>query len=78
MKPDQLIKRRGKLGLIELNVDVEGVKKWVTDKAQKDITIGNATGPLKNFIVEPFVPHKQVILLWRYAVYESRQCEDRS
>lgn len=59
-KPDQLIKRRGKLGLVELNVDVEGAKKWIGDKVDKDITIGNSTGPLKNFIVEPFVPHKQV------------------
>lgn len=60
MKPDQLIKRRGKLGLVELNVDVEGVKSWVGEKANKEITVGKTTGPLKKFIVEPFVPHKPV------------------
>lgn len=58
VKPDQLIKRRGKLGLVELNVDVGGVKSWVGEKANKEITVGNTKGPLKNFIVEPFVPHK--------------------
>nr|XP_039264716.1 ATP-citrate synthase-like [Styela clava] len=59
VKPDQLIKRRGKLGLIKLNTDVEGVKGWVKERAQKEIVVGSTKGILKNFIIEPFVPHKQ-------------------
>lgn len=59
VKPDQLIKRRGKLGLIKLNTDIEGVKSWVEERVQKEFTIGSTTGLLKQFIVEPFVPHEQ-------------------
>ncbi|CAG2117461.1 unnamed protein product, partial [Medioppia subpectinata] len=37
VKPDQLIKRRGKLGLILVNADIDSVKKWVADRMAKDI-----------------------------------------
>lgn len=60
VKPDQLIKRRGKLGLIKLNVDLNGVKEWVSNNATKEIVVGTTTGILKHFIVEPFIPHEQV------------------
>ncbi|XP_076468519.1 LOW QUALITY PROTEIN: ATP-citrate synthase-like [Babylonia areolata] len=59
VKPDQLIKRRGKLGLIKAGVDLAGVKEWLTNKLGKDFQIGAATGKLKNFIIEPFIAHKQ-------------------
>ncbi|XP_054156443.1 ATP-citrate synthase-like [Oppia nitens] len=59
VKPDQLIKRRGKLGLILVNADIDGVKKWVSERMSKDIQIGKATGKLRSFIIEPFMPHKQ-------------------
>ena len=60
MKPDQLIKRRGKLGLIKLNTDLIGVKQWISDHMKKTISVGSSKGVLKNFIVEPFVAHAQV------------------
>ncbi|XP_041367223.1 ATP-citrate synthase-like isoform X2 [Gigantopelta aegis] len=59
VKPDQLIKRRGKLGLIKAGVDLKGVKEWLANKLGKNFTIGAATGRLKHFVIEPFVPHKQ-------------------
>ncbi|CAG2166518.1 unnamed protein product [Oppiella nova] len=59
VKPDQLIKRRGKLGLILVNADIESVKKWVSERMAKDIQIGKASGKLRTFIIEPFLPHKQ-------------------
>ncbi|CAM1321921.1 ACLY (predicted) [Pycnogonum litorale] len=59
VKPDQLIKRRGKLGLIKVNATIDEVKEWVQEKISKDIKIGKATGKLKNFIIEPFVKHTQ-------------------
>ncbi|XP_041775973.1 ATP-citrate synthase isoform X1 [Anopheles merus] len=58
VKPDQLIKRRGKLGLIAVNKNLAQVKTWVNERMGKDQKIGNATGKLRNFIIEPFVPHK--------------------
>ncbi|KAK3108901.1 hypothetical protein FSP39_018217 [Pinctada imbricata] len=59
VKPDQLIKRRGKLGLIKAGADLEGVKEWLKNKLGKDFQIGQARGRLKNFIIEPFVAHEQ-------------------
>ncbi|XP_023804962.1 ATP-citrate synthase isoform X2 [Oryzias latipes] len=59
VKPDQLIKRRGKLGLVGINLDLQGVKDWVKSHLMKDTTVGRAKGVLKNFLIEPFVPHKQ-------------------
>lgn len=59
VKPDQLIKRRGKLGLIKVNVDFNQCKQWINDRMGKDTQVGAATGKLKNFIIEPFIPHQQ-------------------
>uniref|UniRef100_A0A8C2HZ28 ATP citrate synthase n=1 Tax=Cyprinus carpio TaxID=7962 RepID=A0A8C2HZ28_CYPCA len=36
VKPDQLIKRRGKLGLVGVNLDLEGVKEWLKPRLMKD------------------------------------------
>ncbi|GAB6025154.1 hypothetical protein CHUAL_010577 [Chamberlinius hualienensis] len=58
-KPDQLIKRRGKLGLIKVNANLAEVKSWVTDRMDKEIEIGKTRGKLRRFLVEPFVPHTQ-------------------
>ncbi|KAI8489902.1 hypothetical protein Bbelb_322630 [Branchiostoma belcheri] len=58
-KPDQLIKRRGKLGLIKVNATLDEVKQWVNERMNKEMKIGKSTGLLKNFVIEPFVPHKQ-------------------
>lgn len=60
VKPDQLIKRRGKLGLIKVNADFPTVKSWVEERMGKDQKIGRATGKLRNFIIEPFIPHEEV------------------
>jgi len=59
VKPDQLIKRRGKLGLIKVNASFGEVKQWVGEKMGVDMQIGKATGKLKTFIIEPFLPHQQ-------------------
>ncbi|XP_068146600.1 ATP-citrate synthase isoform X2 [Drosophila tropicalis] len=57
VKPDQLIKRRGKLGLIGVKKNFEEVKQWIGERINKDQKIGNAVGKLRNFIIEPFLPH---------------------
>lgn len=59
VKPDQLIKRRGKLGLIAVNKNLADVKQWIAERMNKDQKVGNATGKLRHFIIEPFVPHKE-------------------
>ncbi|KAJ4940744.1 hypothetical protein JOQ06_027039 [Pogonophryne albipinna] len=59
VKPDQLIKRRGKLGLVGINLDLQGVQEWLKTRMMKETTVGKAKGVLKNFLIEPFVPHPQ-------------------
>lgn len=39
VKPDQLIKRRGKLGLVGVNLDLNGVKEWLKPRLMKDTTV---------------------------------------
>ncbi|KAM4032396.1 ATP-citrate synthase isoform 2-T2 [Anomaloglossus baeobatrachus] len=59
VKPDQLIKRRGKLGLVGVNLNLDQVKSWLKPRLGHETTIAKAKGILKNFLIEPFVPHKQ-------------------
>lgn len=57
VKPDQLIKRRGKAGLVGIKLDWDGVLKWIGERMENEITVEQVTGTLDHFIVEPFVPH---------------------
>lgn len=58
VKPDQLIKRRGKAGLVGVNLTFDEVKQWIDSRMKKEIQVEHATGELDHFIVEPFVAHK--------------------
>lgn len=58
-KPDQLIKRRGKLGLVKVKCTLDEAGSWINEKQKLPFTIGNTSGKLKNFIIEPFVPHEE-------------------
>ena len=57
VKPDQLIKRRGKSNLLLLDADWARVEAWIRERMNTLITVGDVTGILDHFIVEPFVPH---------------------
>lgn len=59
VKPDQLIKRRGKSGLLGLNKSWEDGKDWIKQRAAKPVVVEGITGTLRHFLVEPFVPHDQ-------------------
>ena len=52
-----MIKRRGKLGLIKVKTNVDNGLAWIKEKMAKPFTIGTTTGMLRQFIMEPFVPH---------------------
>ena len=56
-KPDQLIKRRGKSGLLALNKTWPEAKEWVSQRAGQSVQIESVKGVLRRFLVEPFVPH---------------------
>jgi ATP citrate (pro-S)-lyase len=59
VKPDQLIKRRGKSKLLLLGADWKQAEKWIRERMKKPVTVGAVTGILDHFIVEPFVPHNE-------------------
>ncbi|KAI1457855.1 hypothetical protein F4805DRAFT_426628 [Annulohypoxylon moriforme] len=56
-KPDQLIKRRGKSGLLALNKTWPEAKAWIAERAGKSQKVEHTEGVLRQFLVEPFVPH---------------------
>lgn len=56
-KPDQLIKRRGKSGLLALNKTWPEAREWIESKAGKVQRVETVDGVLRQFLVEPFVPH---------------------
>lgn len=56
-KPDQLIKRRGKSGLLALNKSWSDAKAWIAERAGKVQKVEHTEGVLRQFLVEPFVPH---------------------
>ena len=72
-KPDQLLKRRGKLGLVKVNASYPEVQEWIGQRMEKELTVEKAVGKLSNFVVEPFVPHEsQEEFYIRYGVGRER------
>ena len=59
VKPDQLIKRRGKAGLLAINKTWPEVVAWIIEKMGKECKVEVVSGIIDHFIVEPFVPHPQ-------------------
>lgn len=59
VKPDQLIKRRGKAGLLAINKSWSEVVEWIKERINKECKVEVVSGILDHFIVEPFVPHAQ-------------------
>lgn len=58
-KPDQLIKRRGKAGLLAINKTFDECKAWIKERMNKPWKVESVEGVLNTFLVEPFVPHAQ-------------------
>jgi len=58
VKPDQLVKRRMKNGLMLLDASWKDVTNWVSDRINKSVTVDGISGTLDTFIVEPYRQHK--------------------
>jgi ATP citrate (pro-S)-lyase len=52
-----LFGKRGKSGLVALNLDLGGVESFIKERVGKDVEMSGTKGPITTFIVEPFVPH---------------------
>lgn len=59
VKPDMLFGKRGKSGLVALNLDVAQVADFVKSRLGVEVEMGGCKAPITTFIVEPFVPHDQ-------------------
>ncbi len=57
VKPDQLFGKRGKLGLLVVKVNFDGVKEFIVRYRTKEITIEKTTDTLTHFLIEPYIPH---------------------
>ncbi|PIC27329.1 hypothetical protein B9Z55_019622 [Caenorhabditis nigoni] len=73
IKPDQLIKRRGKLGLVKIGTPAE-LEAWFDKTANTYIKVGQTEGRLHTFIVEPFCAHSEDEEMY-IAIYSER-CRD--
>ncbi|GAU33285.1 hypothetical protein TSUD_279590 [Trifolium subterraneum] len=59
VKPDMLFGKRGKSGLVALNLDFAEVAGFVKERLGKEVEMGGCKGPITTFIVEPFIPHNE-------------------
>ncbi|KAA3472585.1 ATP-citrate synthase alpha chain protein 2 [Gossypium australe] len=59
VKPDMLFGKRGKSGLVALNLDLAQVAEFVKARLGTEVEMGGCKAPITTFIVEPFVPHEQ-------------------
>jgi ATP-citrate lyase beta-subunit len=57
IKPDQLFGKRGKYGLVGVNLDITSIRDWYTERANREVEIKSQRGVLHTFLIEPFVPH---------------------
>lgn len=63
VKPDMLFGKRGKSGLVALNLDLAEVATFVKDRLGKEVEMSGCKGPITTFIVEPFIPHNEEFYL---------------
>lgn len=71
-KPDMCFGKRGKSNLLLLNADFNSVKKFVSEKAGKEAKVGQVSGVLTHFLIEPYVPHKGEY----YVAFQTEQKND--
>ncbi|XP_074584645.1 ATP-citrate synthase alpha chain protein 3-like isoform X2 [Curcuma longa] len=63
VKPDMLFGKRGKSGLVALNLDLSQAIQFVNERLGKEVEMGGCKAPITTFIIEPFVPHDQEFYL---------------
>ncbi|KAL9328042.1 hypothetical protein ACSQ67_003045 [Phaseolus vulgaris] len=63
VKPDMLFGKRGKSGLVALNLDFAQVVSFVKERLGKEVEMSGCKGPITTFIVEPFIPHDEEFYL---------------
>ena len=59
VKVDQLVGKRLKNNLVLLNADADDAIKFIQEKMNSTVVVGNLEGILTHFLIEPFVPHER-------------------
>lgn len=57
IKPDELFGKRGKYGLLGIDLDTTWIEKWFEKYFNQPQTIGKKSWILSTFLVEEFIPH---------------------
>ena len=58
VKPDMLFGKRGKSGLVMLNLTLDEVIAFCRAKLGTSVAINGVEGEITTFVVEPFTPHE--------------------
>lgn len=58
VKPDMLFGQRGKNDLVGLNLNLQEAKRFVRERMNKLVEVGQMKGNVNTFIIEPFMPHE--------------------
>jgi ATP-citrate lyase beta-subunit len=59
VKPDQLFGKRGKHGLVLLDANWDGARKYLKENMGVEVAVGGVAGRLTHFLIEPFIPHRE-------------------
>ena len=73
LKPDQLIKRRGKLGLVKTNLTWDDAKSAAAQLLGKQIQVENVTGTINCLILEPMHAFTNEYYL---CIHSLRDCDE--
>lgn len=63
VKPDMLFGKRGKSGLVALNLDLAQAATFVKECLGKEMEMSECKGRITTFIIEPFIPHNEEFYL---------------
>lgn len=63
VKPDMLFGKRGKSGLVALNLDLAQAATFVKECLGKEMEMSGCKGSITTFIIEPFIPHNEEFYL---------------
>lgn len=59
VKVDQLVGKRLKNNLVLLNTNLDEATRFIREKMNSSVTVGNVEGVLTHFLIEPFVLHER-------------------
>ncbi|MBU0767406.1 ATPase [Patescibacteria group bacterium] len=58
VKVDELFGKRGKLGYVKIAESFAEARKWIEGFRGKEVMVGERTGVLNHFLIEPYIEHK--------------------